>query len=918
MRIGTRIITLFSSLGVAAVALSGFLANQQGREGMCELTAKAGSSLRSGFEQRLTALREVKAGSIERYFDGRKGDMNVLVELAGSVQSEAFKKLTAVRSNRQQHVLDYIQSREQVVETASTSADVRVSLAKFSSAFPSGLDSAAYKKVIEQHSACFEKLNERFGFYDVFLMDLEGNVVYTVAKESDLGECLANPPLKGSGLADAWLEGRDKLSFIDYRWYGPSNEPAAFLAAPVDDADGKRIGVFAVQLSSAQINAIMQRRDGMGKTGETYLVGTDFLMRSDSYLDQVNHTVKASFAKPATGKVETVASKRALAGETSTAVVIDYNGNPVLSSFASFDVLGVRWAILAEIDVAEAFCLVDSEGRDYYASYIEKYGYYDLFLFDTSGFCFYSVTHEADYQTNLLTGKYKDSGLGKALSRSIHSKQFAFADFAPYAPSADAPAAFMTEPVMIDGEVALLIGLQLPVEGINAIMTERAGMGETGETYLVGPDNLMRSDSYLDPEGHSIVASFRDPSRGSVDTDASRAALEGETGQSVVIDYNGNPVLSAYRPVRVFDTSWALLAEIDEAEAILSVQAMQKMLDKRSNSSLLATIIEALGLAVVFVIASFLIARSVRRPIIDLTHRIQDIAEGEGDLTQRVDDARRDEIGELGAWFNQFVAKLETIIASLKAGAQQLCNGSAQVSSTSQGLAAGASQQAANLQEIRAYLTDLSEATSANTTDARSAVEKSDDSKDAADEGATAVDEMSQAMSDLERSSKEIEAIIKTIDEIAFQTNLLALNAAVEAARAGESGKGFAVVAEEVRALAQRSSVAASDTSSRIEESSKRTARGAEIATRLQEVFGRITESTKDVNVLMARVAEASQEQASGIERVNGGVTDLDGIVQQNASNSEELAATAEETSAQASAISETVGQFRVSEQVIE
>ncbi|MCP4041558.1 MAG: methyl-accepting chemotaxis protein, partial [Gammaproteobacteria bacterium] len=140
------------------------------------------------------------------------------------------------------------------------------------------------------------------------------------------------------------------------------------------------------------------------------------------------------------------------------------------------------------------------EGKlgDFLTKYTKAYGYYDLFLIHPNGVVFYSVAKEADYQTNLLTGEYRDSGLGRLFRRAMETKGYVLEDFSPYAPSNNEPAAFIARPVMAENRVKVVVALQLPLEPVNAIMTKRDGMGETGETYLVGPDRRMRSDSYLD------------------------------------------------------------------------------------------------------------------------------------------------------------------------------------------------------------------------------------------------------------------------------------------------------------------------------------------------------------------------------------------------------------------------------------
>ncbi|MCK5680030.1 cache domain-containing protein, partial [bacterium] len=255
------------------------------------------------------------------------------------------------------------------------------------------------------------------------------------------------------------------------------------------------------------------------------------------------------------------------------------------------------------MDMAEAFSPVDEQGKEFYAKYIEKYGYYDLFLIDSSGYVFYTVTKEADYQTNMVAGKYASSNLGELTRTVLKTKQYGVVDFKPYAPSNGTPAAFIAQPVVDshDNELEMIIAMQLPLEGINHIMQLREGLGDTGEAYLVGPDKLMRSDSFLDKDGHSVTASFAGTvEQNGVDTEASRRALNGESGAQVIMDYNGNPVLSAYTPVQVGSFTWALLAEIDEAE----VQAPIK-------SIIMSITLIACVIAVLVALLAFLVARQI-------------------------------------------------------------------------------------------------------------------------------------------------------------------------------------------------------------------------------------------------------------------------------------------------------------------
>ncbi|MEA2092147.1 MAG: cache domain-containing protein, partial [Campylobacterota bacterium] len=259
--------------------------------------------------------------------------------------------------------------------------------------------------------------------------------------------------------------------------------------------------------------------------------------------------------------------------------------------------------ITGESDVKKVYKKYDN----YFKSFIDKYKLYDLFILcKPHGHVMYSVAKEGDLGENLKVGQLRDSGLGEAWREAVSKRRTVFVDMRPYAPSGDAPAMFMGTPIVgADGEMKGVVAVQLSEKAINEIMQTRAGMGEAGETYLVGSDKLMRSDSFLDPTNHSIKASFANPSTGSVDTDASNAALAGKTGTEIVIDYNGHPVLSSYTEVDFFGVKWALLAEIDESEVFGALY------DSRNSAIIMGLVF----LAVIIAIALFL-GRFISNPII--------------------------------------------------------------------------------------------------------------------------------------------------------------------------------------------------------------------------------------------------------------------------------------------------------------
>ena len=196
--------------------------------------------------------------------------------------------------------------------------------------------------------------------------------------------------------------------------------------------------------------------------------------------------------------------------------------------------------------------------------FVEERGYYDLFLISPTGDIHYTVEKEDDYATNLYTGQYKDSGLAEVFRRALQyaeSDDVAVSDVARYAPSGDAPAMFMAKAMYGDGgELVGVIALQIPLERIAEIMRFDAGMGRTGETYLVGEDLLMRSDSRFSTESTILETT--------VDTETVHRALQGEYGVEFTPDYRGVDVLSAYSSTRVDESTWAVMAEIDKAEIL--------------------------------------------------------------------------------------------------------------------------------------------------------------------------------------------------------------------------------------------------------------------------------------------------------------------------------------------------------------
>ena len=246
----------------------------------------------------------------------------------------------------------------------------------------------------------------------------------------------------------------------------------------------------------------------------------------------------------------------------------------------------------------------------------------------------------------------------------------------------------------------------------------------------------------------------------------------------------------------------------------------------------------------------------------------------------------------------------------LRNNAKQVRSASGSVNATSQQLAQGTNEQAANIEETGASMEEIASQVKISTDNTRQAAVLAQEANEAADKGADAMNRMCEAIEEIQQSAVETSNIIKTIDDIAFQTNLLALNAAVEAARTGEAGKGFAVVAEEVRNLAVRSAEAARNTSEMIELSVKKANNGVELSKEVTEALAGITTSVQKVNGLAEEIANANHEQSKGLEQVNTAINQIGQITQASASNATRAATASEDLDSQATEMDQAVNEL--------
>jgi len=512
----------------------------------------------------------------------------------------------------------------------------------------------------------------------------------------------------------------------------------------------------------------------------------------------------------------------------------------------------------------------------FYQSYIKKYGYYDLFLIKPDGDIFYTAAKEADLNTNILNGKYSSSNLATLIKQIDKTKQYGFVDFAPYAPSNDEPAAFIGQPVLDNqGQIMLYLVLQLPIEGIQAIMGVRDGMGKTGESYLVGEDLRMRSNSFLDPNGHSLKRSFAGTvEKNGVDTLAVRRALAGESSTDIILDYNGNSVLSSFDVIYLENFKWVILSEIDESEAFASI-----------NSNLIFIAFLILGVLIGVALTGFFVANKVTTPIIKLADVAQQVAKG--DLSINIKQTSNDEVGQLQAAIQQMITNLAGMVSDISGVTLQQASASEELAAITTQTSMTVAEQQETTEQLSVAMQQMGETVNEvaiNTTNTASTVDSVKELVISAsgqlDHTYSAILTMIEQIQQSEHSVQKVKDdfgqvvnVLGIIRGIADQTNLLALNAAIEAARAGEKGRGFAVVADEVRTLAKRTQ----ESTEEIDEIIKAILLGAnssvEImsqsvtqANAVHDYAKEVTELNKVITVEMENISNASTQIATATE----------------------------------------------------
>ena len=776
-----------------------------------------------------------------------------------SLSEQSYHQLEAVRGIKASQIKNFL---------AISRRDTEGLAALVHTLQDSGTLSGVIKSKGVDHKSLFAKYHDSYGYYDLFLIEPNGLVAYSIMKEADYKTNLMTGPYKDSSLGVLFRQILDtgQYALMDIQPYAPSNNvPAGFTGAPVYDDAGQLQYIVALQISLAPINAIMNLREGMGNSGESYLVGPDLLLRSDTFLDPENHSVVSSFANPEMGSVNTAAAKAALAGETASKLVADYKGDTVLSAYTQIKVDGINWALLVDIHESEAFSAVTS-----LEIWILVIGLLGLFCITYIAWrisdsitlpvinlaqTIRKVEQNGDYSARLEV--LSNDEIGSA-SNDVNQLLQAIQD-----------ALTETKKVvkkMAAGDFSGRVNMDL--------------RGDLADLKLAINSSAEQTQSSI----ATLTLLMQRLSNGSFDSEVNEK-LSGDYLH--MVEATQNAMRNIGNAIREVNDAMSSMANGDFEQRIeTELPGQLNKLKQDLNHSL--------------------------ESIKNATSEVLTVAElqSQGNLVTTIDGNYLGRFGELKAAINHGQQSISSLVNEVRISASDVAHSTQEISTGNNDLSERTQSQASAIEETSVTIEQISRAIQMTAENADKADKLASQAKLITGQGTQVMEKAIGAMSEIQQSSNKINEITGLIDSIAFQTNLLALNAAVEAARAGDQGRGFAVVASEVRGLSQKSANAAQEIKALIKDTVDLIDDGTQQVNLSSDAFTKVADSIDEVTQLTQQITNASQEQATGISQANLAVTSIDKMTQQNAALVEEMSASAESVHDQAKGLDQMMQRF--------
>ncbi|MBF0233349.1 MAG: response regulator, partial [Desulfamplus sp.] len=556
LKIRTKLLITFLLLSLLPVSAIGIISYIN--------STRALSSL--AFDQ-LINIRETKKVQVEKFFIEHKKNLGFLVEAVRSLKLAAFEKLTAVQNSKNSELTQYFNNCFTDIKVLSASSTVRSALVDFSTVMDTNdnFDKSLYDFFEEvKYGKLLNQFAKAYKYYDIMLINKGGDVVFSIKKESDLGQNIFNnSSLRDSALVNCYSKAMRSAStnsssfnsmiIEDFRPYKPSKMcNIAFLGAPVVERDGTPAGVVVLKIDPDAVNSIVNSRQDMGVRGETYIIGDNngtTTYRSDDLLK----------SRRMGQKTRDRDINREISSSFGPVIEHDQSGEIKITKYDSLEIPGLKWIMVTSILLEEVIAPAISKKEDYFNRYASLYGFSDIMLVSANGDVFYSSAHGNEYGTNIIDGPFASSSLGTLFSKISSTGSFAFVDFAPtyhvsgtdlsfydsssYSreeSSCNSPSAFIGEPLLNNGKIEMVIALKMPIEMINELMHQKTGLNRNAEIYLVGTDRFSRSPLSALPKLSNIPVS--DTSKVSETGTLSNSTLSKSQKSSDIPDSNQTSV----------------------------------------------------------------------------------------------------------------------------------------------------------------------------------------------------------------------------------------------------------------------------------------------------------------------------------------------------------------------------------------
>jgi len=703
---------------------------------------------------------------------------------------------------------------------------------------------------------------EIFGYDDIYLIYKDGRVFYSVEHNADYQTNLLTGTYADTKLGEAFQEATDteETAYTSIEMYEVTDTHVFFVVTPVM-LDGNMELAVGIQVPNTEAEAVMTDTTGLGTTGRSYIVSLDDKTPRTS-LRGVNEDVirNSQYA------MDTLATRTA-SNTVQNAIYQNYEGTYVLGVFKKMN-NNLNWAVITEIDAIEVL-VPQTENGNYYSIFEQEYGYYDVFLVTADGYILYTVEQDSEYQTNILTGKYRDSGLNDVISRSLDNPGETHAsDFELYAAS-NAQAAFVGRGIERDGEAILAVAVQINTEQINDIMNEDTGMGDSGETYLVGTDKKMRSDSRF------TAAVTSDIGVKLVDTVAVTEALAGRSGEGIITDYRGIRVLSSYQPFTAFDGDirWALVAEIDESEAFAAAKHMEES-GAAASSAMATTTVAAVVLAgVAATVVAFVFAQQITKPIIALVAASKRLAQGDFGVSLDIKSGN-DEVGEMVNAYQDMLDNTAVPLQAMNATAQAIADGdlTKDIDISAKGEIEEMVKAFTRMQDnLRSLIMEIQDTSSSVASTSQELASSAEEMNASTEQVSGAIQQISRGSQDqatkVEDTAKIMEDMSGKVDDVSDRAESAAAAASQAKASSDRGREAIGQTVDKMETINQ----ASAETTANIELLNRRSEEIGEIV----EVIANITDQTNLLALNAAIEAARAGEQGRGFAVVAEEVKNL-------------------------------------------